>query len=209
MTAPKAENRLTEWLLRGFALAAYGSTVHNLALAWNADRSRATLLLLLATEGFTLLLVLFARSASQRDTRWSTLLLNVYAGLWYALVDPNATHRLVPEFAGATLQIAGALWQFAAKCSLGRSFGVLPAVRGIVVKGPYRVIRHPIYLGYLVGHLAFLLVNFSWRNLAVLGALYIVQWRRMEREEAILSTHSTEYRCYQHQVRWRIIPGLY
>jgi protein-S-isoprenylcysteine O-methyltransferase Ste14 len=52
---------------------------------------------------------------------------------------------------------------------LGRSFGLLPAQRGLVVVGPYRFVRHPIYFGYLIGHIGFLLVNFSWRNASGAG----------------------------------------
>ena len=36
------------------------------------------------------------------------------------------------------------------KMTLGRSFGVVPANRGVVVGGPYRLVRHPIYTGYLI-----------------------------------------------------------
>ena len=39
--------------------------------------------------------------------------------------------------------------------ALGRSFGVAPANRGIVVRGPYSFVRHPIYTGYLITHTGF------------------------------------------------------
>ena len=68
-----------------------------------------------------------------------------------------------------------------AKVVLGRSFGLLPAQRGLVTAGPYRIVRHPIYFGYLIGHIGFLLVNFSWRNAAVLALLYVAQVVRIQR----------------------------
>ena len=37
----------------------------------------------------------------------------------------------------------------AGKVVLGRSFGLVPANRGIVARGPYLLVRHPIYAGYL------------------------------------------------------------
>ena len=205
----RTEKRWIEWWLRAFAVLAYGYAVYNLATAWWADRTRLTLLLLLATECVTLILVLVARRAHGRDMGPVSLALNLYAAFSYVLFDPHVTIRLIPELAGVSLQVVGALWQFAAKLVLGRSFGILPAHRGLVVRGPYRVVRHPIYLGYLVGHLAFLLVNFSWRNLIVLGLLYVVQVQRISREEAVLSTHCPEYPCYQRRVRSRLLPYVY
>ena len=141
-----AQSRRVEWLLRGFALLAYGFAVVNLAALWWADRSRWTLLLLLLTEGFTLMLVLLARPARVRDATWAAVLLNLYPAFSYVLFDPRTTTQLIPELAGAAFQVSGTLWQFAAKAVIGRSFGLLPALRGVAVGGPYRIVRHPIYL---------------------------------------------------------------
>jgi protein-S-isoprenylcysteine O-methyltransferase Ste14 len=203
------EGRLTEWLLRAFALLAYAFAVSNLALAWWGDTSRWTLLLLLLIEGYTLLMVLVARPARLRDMAPLTVAATLYAAFFFVLLDARGTERLVPEFAGVALQLAGTLWQFASKLVLGRSFGLLPAQRGLVTAGPYRVVRHPIYLGYLVGHIGFLLVNWSWRNAAVLLLLYAAQVLRMHREEVVLAAGSDEYRRYQQQVRWRLVPFVY
>ena len=198
------EGRLTEWLLRGFALLAYGFAVQNLARGWLADPTRWTLLFLLATEGYTLALVLFARRAQLIRGR------NCEASraFFFVLLSPNHTVHLVPEAAGIALQAVGTAFQFYAKYTLGRSFGLLPARRAIVVAGPYRVVRHPIYLGYLIGHVGFLLANFSVRNAAVLGLLYAAQVLRIVREERVLTT-SDEYRRYRERVRWRLLPRIF
>lgn len=208
-TPPPAEGRLTEWLLRGFALLAYGLAVSNLVAAWWADPSRLTLLLLLLTEGYTLLLVLLARRASLRDMAPVTVVATMYAAFFFVLLAPQHTTRWAPEWAGVALQVLGTGWQFTSKFFLGRSFGLLPAQRGLVVAGPYRLVRHPIYLGYLIGHIGFLLVNFSWWNLGVLALLYVAQVYRIGREEAVLAATSAAYRDYQQRVRWRLLPFVY
>ena len=55
------------------------------------------------------------------------------------------------------------------KMSLGTSFGLLPANRGVMVGGLYRFVRHPIYMGYLLTHIPFLAAHPSGWNLIVLA----------------------------------------
>lgn len=206
--SPANEGHLTEWLLRAFALLVMGFVVVLWGHAWWSDTSRWTALLLLLAEGYTLLLILLARRAIARDLSFAAMVATIYATCFSVLLDPQGTVRLAPEWAGAGLQLTGMVWQFSAKIVLGRSFGLLPAQRGLVMAGPYRVVRHPIYLGYLISHVGFLLANFSWLNFAVIASLYVAQVCRIAREEAVLS-HCDEYRNYQSRVRWRLVPGLY
>ena len=208
-TPPVAEGRLTEWLLRGFALLLMGVIVFRWGHAWMIDHSRWTVLLLLIAEGYTLMLILLAHRAVQRDLSPVAMVATVYATCAVALLNDQGTQRLVPELIGVGLQLASMAWQFTAKVFLGRSFGLLPAQRGLVMSGPYRLVRHPIYFGYLIGHVGFLLANFSWRNAAVLAVLYVAQVIRIRREEAVLAATSGDYQRYQQRVRWRLLPLVY
>lgn len=208
-TLPPAEGPLTEWLLRGLAVFLMAFIVIRWGHAWMIDPSRWTVLMLLMSEGYTLILILLARRAVHRDLSGPAMVATLYAVCYVVLLDPQETMRLAPEWFGAALQLVSMGWQFTAKIVLGRSFGLLPAQRGLVTAGPYRIVRHPIYCGYLIGHIGFLAANFSWRNAAVLVLLYIAQVVRIQREEAMLAASDANYRRYQQQVRWRLLPWVF
>ena len=76
------------------------------------------------------------------------------------------------------------------------------------MQGPYAAVRHPIYSGYLVAHVAFLAAHPSTWNIAVLaiadGALIV----RALMEERVLA-HDARYRAYCMRVAWHLIPGVF
>ena len=72
------------------------------------------------------------------------------------LLAPAPVAALAPEALTVALSCAGLAIVIAGKITLGRSFALMPANRGVVSTGLYRIVRHPIYMGYLVTHVAFL-----------------------------------------------------
>jgi protein-S-isoprenylcysteine O-methyltransferase Ste14 len=89
---------------------------------------------------------------------------------------------------------------------LGSRFGIAPADRGLVANGPYRFVRHPMYLGELVLRLA--LVSTSPKPFLAAGlfiALAAIQVLRAVREEPIIA----DYPKYAAQVRYRLLPGVW
>jgi protein-S-isoprenylcysteine O-methyltransferase Ste14 len=92
--------------------------------------------------------------------------------------------------------------------ALGRSFGLVPANRGVVAAGPYRLVRHPIYLGYLVTHLAFVVANPLWWNVWMLGVADTALVVRLLYEERTLA-RDARYVNYRERVRWRLVPGVF
>lgn len=83
--------------------------------------------------------------------------------------------------------------------SLGKSFGVFVSVRKLVLHGPYRFVRHPIYLGYVLVWLGLLLVNLSPAFLLlVLGHFFLFRYRA-KLEEQSLGEAAPEYSAYQTQ----------
>ena len=162
-----------------------------------------TSLLWIVSEGMIIFLLVFRRESrrlSRHPWDWIVALGGSFTAL---LVRPAAT--IAPEFIGVVLQLAGTVFEIHAKVFLGRSFGIVAADRGIVVSGPYRIVRHPIYLGYFVTHVGFLLTNWSPRNLAIYIVTYFFQISRILAEERILREDES-YRAYCQRVRYRVIP---
>jgi len=105
---------------------------------------------------------------------------------------------LLPGLAGWGLSV----W---ALLALDRSFGIAPADRGLVQRGPYRLVRHPMYLGELIFRAALVGAGWSAGNGLLLGLLVALQIARIRREERLIAG----YPDYARAVRWRLIPGLW
>ncbi len=195
-------------LLRAVTAVAFSVFVIGAVVQWIAAPTRITLLLFVVANCFTTGLILFARTPVRRDWRPFALLCSLggtYGCLAYNL---NPGTQIVPETVGALLQAGGIGGQLFAKVSLKRSFGILPANRGVVSRGAYRFVRHPMYLGYFVTDLGFLLTNFSPFNLAVHVVQLSFQVGRILQEEKMLETDAA-YRCYRNAVRYRFIPLVF
>ncbi len=109
---------------------------------------------------------------------------------WYLLVPALAAYALI-------------LWSLV---TLGRRFGIAPADRGLTSRGPYRFLRHPMYLGELVFRLVLVAASATPLRSFLLAALlvFIQCWRILREERAIEG-----YRCYTRIVRWRLVPGIW
>jgi protein-S-isoprenylcysteine O-methyltransferase Ste14 len=115
---------------------------------------------------------------------------------------------LASEALTVGISALGLLVVIAGKMSLGRSFGLMPANRGIVSSGLYRFVRHPIYLGYLITHAAYVAANPTAWNFAVLVVADLGLMARAVCEEETLA-RDPEYAAYQSRVHWRVVPGLF
>ena len=92
--------------------------------------------------------------------------------------------------------------------TLGRLFGVRPALRGLATSGPYRFVRHPMYLSYLLADIGYNLQEWNFVTLL----LVLVGWAslvyRIHAEERLVSQHA-EWPAYVVLVRYRLFPGLW
>ena len=90
----------------------------------------------------------------------------------------------------------------------GRSFGFVAADRGLVQRGPYAIVRHPIYASYLLLQFGYVLQSISLRNVLVMVFASGCNVGRAVVEDRLLATNE-EYRPYRSQVRWRLLPGVW
>lgn len=164
--------------------------------------------LLLVSEGLVLVFILMRRPTAQISRDPLHWLLAIAATCGPLLVSPSPGEPLVsPERAGL-LWLGGTLLQVVSKLALGRSFGCVPAHRGLKRGGPYHFIRHPMYAGYLLSHVAFLLLNPTAWNLAIYVLCDAVQVPRILAEEHLLE-RDPAYRAYCAEVPWRVLPGVF
>ena len=110
--------------------------------------------------------------------------------------------------AGLVLVIIAAFLSLASLLSLGKSFGIRPALRRLVTRGPYGVVRHPMYLSYILGDVGYNLQE--WNIGTVL--LVLIGWTsllyRIRAEERVLSG-AAGWHSYADRVRYRLLPGLW
>lgn len=165
-------------------------------------------LLLLASESLVVVLTLVRRRTQLVDRSAAGLLTTAMSVAGPPLLRATAGATPVPDSVTAVASAVGLGLVIVGKMALGRSFGIAPANRGVVVRGPYVLVRHPIYTGYLLTHIAFLVAHPTPWNVAIVliadGALVA----RALIEERVLSADA-DYRSYCRRVGWHLVPGVF
>jgi protein-S-isoprenylcysteine O-methyltransferase Ste14 len=167
---------------------------------------RLSILLVCIFESMIVGLALFRREPQAMMVHWKAVVTTVCATFSTLLLRPDAT--AVDHFAGQMLQIVGVGMQVASALSLWRSFGLLPANRGIQTSGMYRLVRHPLYLSYLVSLSGYLVNNPTLANFAVVFIGTSFQVMRIRYEEQLLLA-SPVYASYARTVPWRLVPRVW
>ena len=140
-------------------------------------------------------------------TRPYPIALGIYGAMFPMFVTPEGYQAEFATMSGVVMAI-GLCFTVAGKVALNRRFGAIPANRGVQVRGPYRLVRHPIYLGYLFTHVGFLLTNPTRWNFGIYTIAFSLQILRIFEEEKFLS-QDAKYRDYKQAVRYRLLPGLF
>ncbi len=197
--------KLADEIEQLLAIIFYGFFCQRFVLAILAGTTDPRVFAVLIADGTILVLLLVRRSTGDISLRvgdWIWALVGTLAGL---LLSPEAV-ALAPN-TGLALVLAGTAVAVAAKFSLGRSFGLVAANRGVQTGGLYRLVRHPIYAGYLVTHVGTLLLLPNWWNALLYAVVWTALGGRIAAEERLL-TDDPVYAAYRQRTRWRLIPGI-
>jgi hypothetical protein len=205
--ARRREDRIADFLGRAVVVSLF--TVFVTAILMDFEKTgRATGLLLVVSEGLVVVLTLVRRNAVWMDRSWRARLLTGLSMAGPPLVRPAHAAALLPDAITFAFSALGLVIVLLGKISLGRSFGLMPANRGVVCGGIYRLVRHPIYAGYLVTHLGFVVAHATAWNAAMLLAADLALLVRAIQEERTLALDPL-YVEYQQKVRWRVLPGVF
>jgi len=165
-------------------------------------------LLLLVSEALIVILTVVRRRARIIDRSTAAAVTTTLSIVGPPLLRAGEAPGLLPDSITATVSAVGLLLVIGGKMTLGRSFGIAPANRGVVARGPYLFCRHPIYAGYLITHLAFLVAQPTALNLVIVAVAETALIARALLEERVLS-RDAEYQTYCQRVAWHLVPGLF
>jgi protein-S-isoprenylcysteine O-methyltransferase Ste14 len=201
-----AASRLPDLLAR--AVVGVLFALFSIHLLEDFQRTRhLTGLLLLISEALIVPLMIFRRRALVVDRTLRAWVVTTISIVGPPLLRP-AGGGLLPDAVTAVVASGGLALVIAGKVTLGRSFGIVPANRGIVTAGPYGLVRHPIYAGYIVSHAAFAVAHPSlWNVLVVLTADLALSVRALLEEKVL--ARDTAYQGYCSRVGWHLIPGVF
>jgi protein-S-isoprenylcysteine O-methyltransferase Ste14 len=177
-------------------------------LAAYLDTHRPIGFLLSVEQMVVVVAYLVRRPARVITRRFSDWLLAFGGTFTPVLLRPDGAHLTWGLEWGLGLQLCGVaicLWSFLA---LGRSFGFAAADRGLVSRGPYGIVRHPIYASYVMLQIGYLLQSLSLRNLAVVLLATACNAGRIRAEELVLAGNMG-YAQYRNRIRWRMLPGMW
>jgi protein-S-isoprenylcysteine O-methyltransferase Ste14 len=112
------------------------------------------------------------------------------------------------EMISTVLTMIGNIGAVVALSQLGRSFSIMAETRRLVTTGPYRFVRHPLYLAEEIAMIGLFMQFASMWTAPLLAAQIAFQLRRMHNEELILAARFPQYTGYQRTTA-RLIPGVY
>src|SRR5918999_4907285 len=124
----------------------------------------------------------------------------------------EASMALPLALSGCLLAVAGAALVLRSRIELGPAWSFVPKAdqgTGLVTTGPYRLVRHPIYLGFALLAMGEALAFGSWPALMIVlsGIVPTFAWRARAEEKLLSRTFGERYGVYRQRTKM-IIPYL-
>ena len=118
------------------------------------------------------------------------------------------TEQALPNLLSTACVLIGMIMMLVTIRHLGRSFSLVPQARSVVQTGPYRWIKHPLYLAEEIAILGVVLQYLTPVTVIILVLHFGVQVCRILYEEDLLRRNCPEYSSYE-ETRWRLIPYVW
>jgi protein-S-isoprenylcysteine O-methyltransferase Ste14 len=157
---------------------------------------------------------IYREGSGERARYWVVLVIGYFLLIRSSSLPPPFDWLVVPHtkpsaWIGAFLCVGGLLFAVWARVILGRNWsGVITLKEGheLIERGPYRVVRHPIYTGMLAMFAGTAVAIGRLGGFIGLFLVFVSFWMKLKREEDLMLKHfPDEYPAYQRRVK-RIIP---
>lgn len=161
---------------------------------------------------YALLVFLYIIRSSARSTTRSLFaktmaIISTFLPFTIPLLSRPSDNPAIMVSAGL-VTITGIIITLYSLSKLGGSFSIIPQARRLVQNGPYKYVRHPVYLGELISILGVVLARPSTMAMAIYFLLTALLIYRALHEEKLLAGIFPEYETYSLR-RARFIPGIY
>jgi protein-S-isoprenylcysteine O-methyltransferase Ste14 len=136
---------------------------------------------------------------------WLVCLLSFASGLFF--IKSSSSYGSITWVAD-TINLIAILVGILSLLNLGRSFGIIPALRKVKTNGLYRIVRHPMYVSDILFKIPIVIKYFTIYNSVVFFVSLMLYVLRARYEEELLCKEE-QYQIYRQSVKYRFIPFVY
>jgi protein-S-isoprenylcysteine O-methyltransferase Ste14 len=174
---------------------------------WSPVVSHICSLIFFVTLGWLMLVRPRARARQNGVVPQIVAFTGTYA-VWLMPILPQGVHPPALQMVSAAITLTGSLMIVCSVFYLGRSFSIAPQARKLVIGGPYRIVRHPLYVAEEIAIIGVALQYAWYAALPFLVCHVALQLRRMDYEESLLRAVFPDYEAYARRTA-RLIPGIW
>lgn len=176
---------------------------------WKTEEPHLTLVrICIIGLHFLVGILILNRSVSFRaNTRYETLICIpsfLSSGLLFHFSARLETWATLP----VGIFVTGSFLTAIAFLFLGKGIGIRANFRQLAQRGPYRIVRHPVYLGEFLMGVACLISAPNIAAFASFGGLILFQLLRIQAEEKALQA-SSQFERYVQRTKWRLVPFVW